>query len=141
MNIQKMTPKNHPSQLELSEIAPGKFVTIPETPEAMVPRLALCTLKPIGDGKYELIPINPPGYAKLTQANIDALGFKGLTTNTLRRLMQAGFVEHIHPSPAIYMFSLAGLFAHVNRSRNAYLTEESWWSEERLTRWRETCGR
>ena len=122
---------------ELSQVAPGVWVS--GMPEFETPSHVLCKLVP-GEipGTYILQPEPYPGYVRMGDDIGKRLGVIGLADTTLRRLMWAGFVEHIRAAPGCLFISIESLLAHFRRTRNDLGREVSYWTRERREKWKET---
>ena len=138
------SPAPPPADLEaagekMHEIAPGIWAT--SLPEFEVPSHIISRLIPHGqtdDGRltYTLETEPHPGYIRM-QENIGAkLGIIGLSDTTMRRLMAAGFIEHMRPAPGSIHISIESLHEHFRRTHNDLTKERSWWTRERRELWR-----
>lgn len=122
----------------LHELAPGLWAC--GTPEWEMPTHVVCKLIPCGDGKWELQPEIAPGWVRMCEDIGEKLGVRGLSSMTMRRLMQAGFVEHARPAPGCIFIHLESLHEHFKRTRNDCAEPSSFWTPERRRAWQETCG-
>ncbi len=123
----------------LAELAPGLWAC--GTPEWEMPTHAVCKLIP-GEqpGTWKLEPEVAPGWVRMCEDIGEKLGIKGLSSMTMRRLMQAGFVEHARPAPGCIFIHLESLHAHFRATRNDCAEPSSFWTPERRRAWQETCG-
>jgi hypothetical protein len=136
-----------PSEGDWVEIAPGQYLAEQEVDE--LPRYALAKIVPRRDGleqdgefAIELDEESPLGYFRLqkTMKLARVLGMAGLNYWTLRRLCIAGFVDYLELAPHTTFVSIDSLKEHMEATRNSKYDGDSFWTEERLERWRETCG-
>lgn len=122
---------------ELSQIAPGVWVS--GVPEFETPSHVICKLVPgKTPGTYTLEPEPYPGYVRMTDDIGDRLGVIGLSNSTLRRLMWAGFVEHIRAAPGCLFISIESLLSHFRATKNDLGREVSFWNRGRREKWKET---
>lgn len=122
----------------LHEIGPGIWVS--GTPEWEMPTHVLCKLVAAGDGLWRLQPEVAPGWVRMTDDIGAKLGIKGLSATTMRRLLQDGYIEHSRPAPHVIFINLESLHEHFRRTRNDCAEPSSFWTSERLEKWRQTCS-
>lgn len=123
----------------LHEVAPGVWAC--GTPEWEMPTHVICKLVPGAEpGTWILEPEAAPGWVRMADDLGDRLGIRGLSHMTLRRLMQAGFVEHARPAPGCIFIRLESLHEHFRATRDDCAQPSSFWTVERRRAWQETCG-
>jgi hypothetical protein len=123
----------------LAELAPGIWVC--GTPEWEMPTHVVCKLVSGKEpGTWTLEPEVAPGWVRMSDDIGEKLGMRGLSHMTLRRLMQAGFVEHSRPAPGCIFIKLESLREHFRRTHNDCAEPSSFWTAERRRNWQETCG-
>lgn len=122
----------------LSQLAPGVWVS--GMPAFDTPSHVLCRLVP-GDipGTFTLEPDGPyPGYVRMTDDIGKRLGVIGLNETLMRRLLWGKLVDHVRLAPGSIFISIESLLEHFKRTANDGANEKSWWTPERIARWRET---
>lgn len=121
----------------LSELAPGVWVS--GMPAFEVPSHVLCRLVPTGDGgTYRLEPEPYPGFVRMSDDIGARLGVIGLSDTTMRRLLAAGFIDHIRPAPNCIFVSVESLLEHFRRTANDCERDASYWTARRIEEWRTT---
>lgn len=119
----------------LSEVAPGVWAS--GMPELETPSHILCRLVPAeAAGTYTLEPEPWPGFVRMQDQFGKKIGVLGLSDTTMRRLLAAGFVEHMRPAIGGIFVSIESLLAHFRRTRNDLSREHSWWTKDRRELWR-----
>lgn len=132
-----------PEEGDWTEVAPGQYLAGGDPDE--IPLFTLAKIMPGEDGEFTLEPDeeSPLGYFRLkTSMKIaGALKMNGLSYKTLRRLCLAGFVDYLNLAPHTMFVSIDSLKAHIEVTKNSRLDDdEGFWTEEKLIKWRETCG-
>jgi hypothetical protein len=115
------------------EVAPGKSVV--DAPAAEVRRIGVCDLVPQGDGTYKPVLRIHAQEVKLSPHTLRELGI-GISIETMRRLIRAGFVQGARSAPNAYFFTLQSYFDHVERVRAAASVGDDFWTTENLTLYR-----
>lgn len=100
---------------------------VADLPADLIPRIGLVDFQPAGDGTYRPIVRIHDSWIRVS---IAARAF-GLRHMVLRRLITAGFVEAIQPSPGCWMMNLQSYFRHVEAVRN----DPEFWNEQRRARY------
>jgi hypothetical protein len=100
----------YPSR-KLIEVAPG--IKVAPLAKEHVPEIAIIKWQAVGDGTYRpLVKVFDPEIRVTEAARILHIDYK-----TLRRLVDARFVDGTQPSPGFYQVNLASWFEHVERVR------------------------
>lgn len=123
----------------LHEVAPGVWAG--GMPVFEMPSHVICRIVPIAGqpGAFTLQPDSSyPGYIRMTDDIGKRLGVIGLSATTMRRLLWAGFVDHIRTAPGCIYISLESLLEHFKRTENDCARERSYWTAERVETWRAT---
>lgn len=130
-------PPVEPGGAPLSQVAPGVWVS--GMPALETPSHILCRLVEIPEspGTYRLEPEPWPGFVRMGDDIGQRLGVLGLSDTTMRRLLAAGFVDHIRPAPGCIFVSVESLLAHFRRTANDCEAETSFWTARRCTAWRD----
>jgi len=116
----------------MAEVTPGKFV--PLVAPVHVPRYVLGKLLQNPDGSYNIVPVNEwAGWVKLHDIAGD-VDMPDLSAQSLRRLIIAGFVDGMQPTPGIQLINLDSLFEHLARVRIDD-PDDSWWTPARRRAW------
>lgn len=116
------------------EVAPGK--TIVDLPPQEVKRVAVATLLPTGDpSTYKAVAKVHDVNMRLTAELLKTLGI-GSRTDTMRRLIKAGFVDGCRVAPTCYLVNIESYFAHVAAVKKAAEEGREFWDEENLSRYR-----
>lgn len=116
------------------EVAPGKdLVPLPPT---HVDRMCLAELIPTGEpSTYRAVARVHEINVRLTNGIAKKLGLGG-RSDTLRRLIKAGFVKGQAVAPRCYTFSLTSFFEHQANVRKAADEGTEFWTDENLQRYR-----
>lgn len=123
----------------LCEMGPGLWAC--GTPEWEMPTHITCKLLPGREpGSWMLEPERFPGWIRMGEDIGERLGILGLAPSTLRRLMQAGYIEHIRYSPWSIYLSIDSIKDHMRATMNDCARETSFWTKDRMRAWRETIG-
>ncbi|HEY8898888.1 MAG TPA: hypothetical protein VIM61_00535 [Chthoniobacterales bacterium] len=106
--------------------APGeKAVYLTEAPESR--RSGVFTWQKLGDGTFA-----PVVRIYDTQVPIsEILKLVGISYDTIRRLITAGFVDGSQPSPGRILVSIDSLFAHLEATK-----DPDFWTPERVQKFR-----
>jgi hypothetical protein len=123
----------------LYQIAPGVWVS--GMPAFEMPSHVLCRIVPVSasPGQFTLAPEGSyPGYVRMSDDLGERLGILGLSSTTMRRLLAAGFVDHIRPAPGCIFISIESLLAHFARTANDCEQDASYWTAKRREAWKET---
>lgn len=115
------------------EVAPGKTVA-PLPAGVPPPRVALVDWLPQGGGTYKPVARVHERFLKVSKANVKLLGM-GVSVNTLHRLMRAGFVRGVQPSPGLWLMDLDSWYAHLRKVEEE---PEFWEDGKRLMLYRES---
>jgi hypothetical protein len=94
------------------EVAPNRFVQMDLS--FKLPETVFADVVPAGNGVYKLVPRTWERFERVTGELCRKLGL-GDRTDTLRRLIRAGFVDGGRVSPDLYTVNLASYFAHLKR--------------------------
>ncbi len=132
-------PVDHEPGQPLHEIAPGLFAS--GLPEWEMPSHCVCRLVPgPHPGTWVMEPIHNPGWIRMCGDIGEKLGMRGLAHMSVRRLIQGGYIDHIRLHPNGIFISLESLLNHLRATRMDCTREQSFWTPERIARWRETLG-
>jgi hypothetical protein len=104
------------------EIAPGQFIA--ECPAALAPRIGLVDWQPAGDGTFRPVVRLHAKRLRLTVKLPAQLGL-GVSYQTLKQLIRAGFVDGTRIAPGNYEFDLQSYFDH----RSGAKDPEFWTTE------------
>lgn len=116
----------------LYEASPGRFIPLVSPIE--IPRYVMAKLKPSADGSYRLEPSHEwTGWVKLYHVQSDN-NLPDISAKTVRRLILAGFVDGLQPTPGMWLVKLDSLFDHLERTRMED-PDETWWTKERRQAW------
>ena len=116
------------------EIVPGHTV-VPLPPDA-IPRVAVHDVIPTGEaGVYRHQARIHSAQVELNTAMLRKLGL-GIGITALKRLIHAGFVEGSRVTPQCHVFSIESYFAHCAEVRAVTERGETFWTAERLARYR-----
>lgn len=118
-----------PAKTRLVEVAPGQYAVGEIHPED-VPRFGVVRMMRQGDGSYIPVLKQSGQYVRMARELPDLLGLKGLSSNTLYRLVAAGFVGSSRPAPGVIMVDLLSLCEHIEAAKDT-----EFWTHERRIRW------
>jgi hypothetical protein len=107
------------------EVAPGRRVV--DLPRELVRRVAIAEWIPQGDGTYKPVARVHDEEIPLTDDLPQRLGL-GVSHDTLKRLIKAGFVRGCRVAPNRHIFYLQSYYDHVERVRE----DPDFWTRERL---------
>lgn len=91
------------------EVAPGRTFA-PVSPE-YVPTLAIAELVPAGDGTFRMMARICPRQFSCSAKNLRRLGID-ISAQTMRRLINAGFVRGGKTTPNLYLFDYYSYLEH-----------------------------
>jgi hypothetical protein len=117
-------PSNKPVQVTPDQRARK----VAPLPAELTPLFAVSAWQPAGDGTYRPV-------AKLYERGVstaEAEKLTGISPDTLRRLIRAGFVIGGQPTPGKFEVNLPSLMAHIEATR-----DPEFWTEARRQKWSE----
>lgn len=118
----------------LAEIHPGVFRPLVQRVD--IPRYIVSEVVSNGDGTYRVEPITEfQGWMKAADVEAEP-NLPNISGVTLRRLIQAGFIDGAQITPGIWYLKLDSLFAHIERTTCASM-DESWWTDARRAAFRD----
>lgn len=116
----------------MAEVTPGKF--IPLVSPVYMPRFVLSKMMPCLDGSYRMEPAHEwTGWVKLYNIQSDN-NLPDLSAKTVRRLILAGFVDGLQPTPGMWLVKLDSLFDHLERTQLDD-PDNTWWTKARRRAW------
>lgn len=98
-----------------------------DCPEELIPRIGIVDLQPAGDGTYRPIVRLHEHWVRVA----DAARALGVPNWALRRLITAGFLEAMQPTPLCYMLNMHSWYEHVEAVRR----DPEFWNEQRRERY------
>lgn len=121
----------------LVEVRPGQKVV--PLPEGQVPRIAVASWQPAGDGTYRPVAKVRERSVKLNKECLAQLRI-GVSVHTMKRLILGGFVAGGKVSPQVWSFDVASYEQH---ERNVYEDPDFWdkcHPDKNLERFMRTVG-
>ena len=119
---------------EMIEVRPGERVA--PLPESAIPRLAIATWTPAGDGTFRPVAKVEGRAIRLTPEVVASLKLP-VSYTTIKRLIVAGFVAGGKVTPSSWVFDPESYIQHQN---NVFDDEEFWdegHPDKNLERWKE----
>ena len=122
------------AKTRLIEVAPGQW-TAESIDPADVPRYGIVRMMRQPDGRYIPVLKHYGQFQRCTRELPEELGFRGLTYQTLYRLIAAGFVASSRPAPGVVLIDILSLAEHLEAARDS-----EFWTAERRAIWRDACA-
>ena len=106
------------------EVGPGKTVAGIEIPREEVPRYGFRKLMGLPDGTYTPVLQTWSQTGRMGADISQRLGLD-LSSDTLRRLIEAEFIQAVQIAPKVYLLDLESVYQHIEACRDRALWQDA----------------